>query len=31
VEKVFVEIGSTPNYVEPSQFFDPNVFLSVAK
>jgi NitT/TauT family transport system substrate-binding protein len=31
VEKVFVEIGSTPNYVEPSQFFDPGIFLSVAK
>lgn len=31
VEKVFVEIGSIPNYVEPTEFFDPSIFLSVAK
>jgi NitT/TauT family transport system substrate-binding protein len=31
VEKVFIEIGSIPDYVDPKQFFDPNIFLSVAK
>jgi NitT/TauT family transport system substrate-binding protein len=29
VERVFLEIGSFPNYVDPKQFFDPNIFLSV--
>jgi len=27
VEKVFVEVGGLPKYVEPSEFFDPQVFL----
>jgi NitT/TauT family transport system substrate-binding protein len=31
VEKVFIEIGSIPDYVDPSRFFDPSIFLSVAK
>lgn len=31
VENVFIEIGSMNGYVDPKQFFDPNIFLSVAK
>lgn len=31
VEKVFVEIGSIQNYVDPKEFFDPSIFLSAAK
>jgi NitT/TauT family transport system substrate-binding protein len=31
VEHVFIEIGSIHDYVNPNQFFDPNIFLSVAK
>jgi NitT/TauT family transport system substrate-binding protein len=31
VEKVFIEIGSIDSYVDPKVFFDPNIFLSVAK
>ena len=31
VEKVFVEIGSIENYVDPKEFYDPSIFLSVAK
>ncbi len=31
VENVFIEIGAIHDYVDPKQFFDPNIFLSVAK
>jgi len=31
VEHVFIEIGAIHDYVDPSQFFDPDIFLSVAK
>lgn len=27
VEKVFVEVGGLPEYVEPSEFFDPDIYL----
>lgn len=29
-ERVFMEIGSMPNYAEPGTFFDPSIFLSAA-
>ena len=31
VEKVFVEIGSIGDWVDPKNFFDPNIFLEVMK
>ncbi len=31
VQKVFVEIGSIPKVVPPEMFFDPNLYLEVAK
>ena len=31
VEKVFVEIGSIGKWVDPKEFFDPNIYLSVVK
>jgi NitT/TauT family transport system substrate-binding protein len=31
VERVFVEIGSIGNWVDPKEFFDPNIYLSVVK
>lgn len=31
VQKVFVEIGSIPKVVPPENFFDPNLYLSVAE
>ena len=31
VEKVFVEIGSIGNWVDPKEFFDPNIYLEVVK
>jgi NitT/TauT family transport system substrate-binding protein len=31
VEKVFVEIGSIGDWVDPKNFFDPNIFLDVMK
>ncbi len=30
-EQVFVDIGGLPKFVEPSEFFDPNVFLDAYK
>jgi NitT/TauT family transport system substrate-binding protein len=31
VENVFVEIGSIGNWVDPKEFFDPNLYLDVVK
>ncbi|MGB8426242.1 MAG: ABC transporter substrate-binding protein [Desulfobacterales bacterium] len=31
VENVFVEIGSIGNWVDPKEFFDPNLYLEVVK
>ncbi len=31
VEQVFVEIGSIGNWVDPKEFFDPDIYLSVVK
>lgn len=31
VERVFVEIGSIGDWVDPKQFFDPTIYLSVVK
>lgn len=31
VEQVFVEIGSIGNWVDPKEFFDPNLYLEVVK
>ena len=31
VQEVFVEIGSIPDVVPPETFFDPNLYIEIAK